>query len=203
MKIALVGSTGNIGSRVLAEALGRKHLVIGITRDPEKLAARDGLTVRKANTHDVKGLAEALRGSDAVIVAVKYTENDITEVVEAVRASGVKRALFVVGAGSLLREDGRLNYDHMVEKGTPPPSSKPAMLALDVLKKIDDLDWSAISPSAEIMPGERTGVFRLGLDHLIQDAEGRSRISREDFAIAILNEIEKPQHIRQRFTAGY
>ena len=71
MKIALVGSTGNIGSRVLAEALGRKHLVIGITRDPEKLVARDGLTVRKANTHDVKGLAEALRGSDAVIVAVK------------------------------------------------------------------------------------------------------------------------------------
>jgi hypothetical protein len=203
MKIALVGSTGNIGSKVLAEALGRKHLVIGITRDPEKLVARDGLTVRKANTHDVKGLAEALRGSDAVIVAVKWTENDIAEVIEAVRESGVKRALFVVGAGSLLRDDGRTHYDHMAEKGTPPPSSKPAMLALDALKKINDLDWSAISPSSEIMPGERTGVFRLGLDHLIQDAEGRSRISREDFAIAILDEIEKPQHIRQRFTAGY
>jgi hypothetical protein len=203
MKIALVGSTGNIGSKVLAEALGRRHLVIGITRDPEKLVARDGLTVKKANTHDVKSLAEVLRGNDAVIVAVKWTENDVNEVIEAVRESGVKRALFVVGAGSLLREDGRLHYDHMIEKGTPAPSSKPAMLALEVLKKVDDLDWSAISPSAEIMPGERTGVFRLGLDHLIQDAEGRSRISREDFAIAILDEIEKPQHIRQRFTAGY
>ena len=203
MKIALVGATGNIGSRILAEALGRKHLVIGITRDPEKLAARDGLTVRKANTHDVKGLSEAVRGSDAVIVAVKWNENDIAEVIEAVRASGIKRALFVVGAGSLLHDDGRLHYDHTAEKGTPAPSSKPAMLALDTLKKIDDLDWTAISPSAEIMPGERTGVFRLGLDHLVQDAEGRSRISREDFAIAILDEIEKPQHIRQRFTAGY
>jgi len=203
MKIALVGSTGNIGSRVLAEALGRKHLVIGITRDPEKLAARDGLTVTQANTHDVKGLAAALRGNDAVIVAVKWNENDIAEVIEAVQASGVKRALFVVGAGSLLRDDGRTHYDHMSEKGTPPPSSKPAMLALDALKKINDLDWSAISPSADIQPGERTGVFRLGLDHLIQDAEGRSRISREDFAIAILDEIERPQHIRRRFTAGY
>ncbi len=203
MKIALVVSTGNLGSRILAEALSRKHLVIGITRAPEKLVARDGLTVRKANTHDVKGLAEVLRGNDAAIVAVKWNENDIAEVIEAVRASGVTRALFVVGAGSLLREDGRLHYDHMMEKGTPAPSSKPAMLALDALKKINDLDWSAISPSADIQPGERTGVFRLGLDHLIQDAEGRSRISREDFAIAILNEIEKPQHIRQRFTAGY
>ena len=103
----------------------------------------------------------------------------------------------------MLRDDGRVHFDHMVEKGTPPPSSKPAMLALDALKKIDDLDWTAISPSADIQPGERTGVFRLGLDHLIQDAEGRSRISREDFAIAILDEIETPQHIRQRFTAGY
>ncbi len=77
------------------------------------------------------------------------------------------------------------------------------MLALEVMRKLDDLDWTAISPSADIQPGERTGVFRLGLDHLIQDAEGRSRISREDFAIAILDEIEKPQHIRKRFTAGY
>ena len=203
MKIALVGSTGNIGSRILSEALGRKHLVIGITRDPEKLVARDGLTVRKANTHDAKGLAEALRGSDAVIVAVKWTENDIAEVIEAIRASGVKRALFVVGAGSLLRDDGRLHYDHMVEKGPPLPGPKAAMLALDVMRKLDDLDWTAISPSADIQPGERTGVFRLGLDHLIQDAEGRSRISREDFAIAILDEMEKPQHIRRRFTAGY
>jgi hypothetical protein len=203
MKIALVGSTGNIGSRVLAEALGRKHMVIGITRDPEKLIARDGLTLRKANTHDVKGLAKALRGSDAVIVAVKWNENDIAEVIEAVRASGVKRALFVVGAGSLLRDDGRTHYDHMIEKGPPPPSSMAAMLALDEMKKLDDLDWTAISPSADIQPGERTGVFRLGLDHLIEDAQGRSRISREDFAIAILDEIEKPQHIRHRFTAGY
>ena len=165
--------------------------------------ARDGLTVRKANTHDVKGLAEALRGSDAVIVAVKWTENDIAEVIEAIRASGIKRALFVVGAGSLLHDDGRLHYDHMVENGPPLPGPQAAMLALGVMKKLGDLDWTAISPSAEIQPGERTGVFRLGLDHLIQDAEGRSRISREDFAIAILDEMEKPQHIRRRFTAGY
>jgi hypothetical protein len=203
MKIALVGSTGNIGSRILDEALSRRHQVVGTTRNPEKVAARDGLTVKKVNTHDVKALAEILRGSDAVIVSVKWTENDINEVIEAVRASGVRRVLFVVGAGSLLREDGRLHFDHMMEKGISAPTSKPAMLALEVIRKVDDLDWTAISPSGQIEPGERTGVFRLGLDHLIQDAEGRSRISREDFAIAILDEMEKPQHIRKRYTAGY
>ncbi len=203
MKIALVGSTGNIGSRILTEALDRKHSVIGITRDPERPVARDGLTVRKANSHDVRGLTEVLLGSDAVIVAVQWTENDVDEVIEAVRKSGVKRVLFVVGAGSLLREDGRLHYDHMLETRPLLPGPKAAMLALDVMRELDDLDWTAISPSADIQPGERTGVFRLGLDHLILDAEGRSRISREDFAIAILDEIEKPQHIRKRFTAGY
>jgi hypothetical protein len=102
-----------------------------------------------------------------------------------------------------MRQDGRLHFEFMVEKGVPVAIVTVAMQALDALKKVDDLDWTAISPSADIQPGERTGKFRLDLDHLIQDDQGLSSISREDFAIAILDEIERPQHIRRRFTAGY
>ena len=201
--IALIGATGNIGSRVLDEALSRKHLVTAITRDPRKLSARAGMTVRAGSTTDAPVLAQVLKGHDIVVVSVKWNENDVNRVIDTIRKSGVKRALFVVGAGSLLRKDGRSHFDYMAEKGVQPPTSKPAMLALDAIRKVTDLDWTAISPSAAIPAGKRTGKFRLGLDKLIQDAKGESRISREDFAIAILDEIEKPKHIRKRFTAGY
>jgi putative NADH-flavin reductase len=91
----------------------------------------------------------------------------------------------------------------MAEKGVQPPTSLPALKAYDVIRTIDDLEWTAISPPASIGPGQRTAKFRLGLDQLIEDAKGESKISREDFAVAILDEIEKPKHIRKRFTAAY
>jgi len=203
MNIVLAGATGNIGSRILDEALQRGHRVTGLTRDPTKLAARDGLQAKKASTAEVAAFADALRGHDAAILSVKWNENDVHQVLDALRRAGVKRCLFVVGAGSLLRSDGRTHFDHMAEKGIQPPTSKPAALALAEVQKVADLDWTAISPPASIQPGERTGKFRLGRDHLLEDDKGKSEISREDFAIAILDEIEKPKHIRQRFTAAY
>jgi putative NADH-flavin reductase len=123
--------------------------------------------------------------------------------VDAIRRAGVCRCLFVVGAGSLLRADGRTHYDHMAERGVTPPTSKAAMQALEVLRGVDDLDWTAISPAADIVPGERTGTFRVGQDHLIADDQGVSRITRADFAIAIVDEIEDPKHIKGRFTVAY
>jgi uncharacterized protein len=203
MNIALAGATGNIGSRILDEALRRGHRVTGLTRDPAKLGARDGLQAKKANTAEVAPLADVLKGHDAAVLSVKWNENDVHQVLDALRKAGVKRCLFVVGAGSLLRKDGRTHFDHMAEKGIQPPTSKPAALALAEVQKVTDLDWTAISPPASIQPGERTGKFRLGRDHLLEDDNGKSEISREDFAIAILDEIEKPRHIRQRFTAAY
>ena len=152
MNIVLIGATGAIGSRILDEALRRGHTVSAVTRDPRKLEARPGMTIR---------------------------------------------------AGSLLRQDGRTHFDYMAEKGVQPPTSKPAAIAFEEIKKANDLDWTAISPAASIQAGERTGKFRLGLDHLIEDDQGQSRISREDFAVAILDELEKPKHIRKRFTAAY
>jgi uncharacterized protein len=203
MNIVLAGATGNIGSRILDEALRRGHRVTGLSRDPAKLAARSGLQAKKANTAEVAAFADALKGHDAAILSVKWNENDVHQVLDALRKAGVKRCLFVVGAGSLLRTDGRTHFDHMAEKGIQPPTSKPAALALAEVQKVADLDWTAISPPASIQPGERTGKFRLGRDHLLEDDKGKSEISREDFAIAILDEIEKPKHIRQRFTAAY
>jgi uncharacterized protein len=203
MNIVLAGATGNIGSRILDEALSRGHRVTGLTRDPAKLAARSGLQVKKANSAKAAAFADALKGHDAAILSIKWNENDVHQVLDALRKAGVKRCLFVVGAGSLLRTDGRTHFDHMAEKGIQPPTSKPAALALAEVRKVTDLDWTAISPPASIQPGERTGKFRLGLDHLLEDAKGESRISREDFAVAILDEIEKPRHIRRRFTAAY
>ena len=203
MNIAIIGATGNIGSRVLDEALRRGHEVTAITRDPRKLEPRAGVTVRAGSTSDGPALTRTLKGHDAVIVSVKWNENDIGRVIDVIRKSGVKRCLFVVGAGSLIRKDGRTHFDHMAEKGVQPPTSKPAGLALEAIRKVSDLDWTAISPAASIQPGERTAKFRLGLDHLVEDNEGRSIISREDFAVAILDEIEKPKHIRKRFTAAY
>ena len=139
----------------------------------------------------------------SAVVSVKWNENDIHQVIDAIRQAGVKRCLFVIGAGSLLRKDGRTHFEHMAEKGIQPPTSKPAALAFEEIKKVKDLDWTAISPPASIQPGKRTGKFRLGLDQLIEDDKGESRISREDFAIAILDELEKPKHMRKRFTAAY
>ncbi len=203
MNVVLAGATGNIGSRILDEALRRGHRVTGLTRDPAKLAARAGLQAKKANSADIAQFADALKGHEAAILSVKWNENDVHQVLDALRKAGVRRCLFVVGAGSLLRQDGRTHFDHMAEKGIQPPTSKPAALALAEIQKVTDLDWTAISPPASIQPGERTGKFKLGRDHLLEDDKGRSEISREDFAIAIMDEIEKPRHIRQRFTAAY
>ena len=201
--IAIIGATGNIGSRVLDEALRRGHKVTAITRDPKKLEPRRGVTVKAGSTSDGPALTRTLKGHDAVIVSVKWNENDVGRVIDVIRASGVRRCLFVVGAGSLIRKDGRTHFEHMAEKGVQPPTSKPASLALEAIRKVGNLDWTAISPAASIQPGERTGKFRLGLDQLIEDDQGQSAISREDFAIAILDEIERPKHIRKRFTAAY
>ena len=203
MNLAIVGATGNIGSRVLDEALRRGHKVTATSRDPAKLVARPNMSATAASTADVAGLAGILKGHDAAIISLKWNEADIHAVLDAIRRAGVKRCLFVIGAGSLLRKDGRTHFDHMAEKGIQPPTSKPAALAFEEMKKATDLDWTAISPAASIQPGERTGKFRLGLDHLIEDDKGQSLISREDFAIAILDEIESPRHIRRRFTAAY
>lgn len=198
--IALVGVTGNIGKCILDEALARGHPVTGTTRGAPDKPVRERLTVATVHPSNAAALAKVLKGHDVVIVSLKWDVNDIDAVIEAIRELEVPRALVVVGAGSLLRSDGRMHFDHMM---TPSPASKPATVALDKLREVTDFDWTAISPPTSIKPGERTGKYRLGSDTMVVDANDEGRISREDFAVAILDEIENPKHVNRRFTVGY
>lgn len=203
MKIALIGATGFIGSRLLAELITRGHQVSAITRNPEKVPASAGVTALKGDVFDRDGLAALLAGHDAVISAVHFTASDPETLLAAVKQSGVKRYLVVGGAGSLEVAPGTKLFDTPDFPAIYLTEAKKGGAFLDLLKGETVLDWTFLSPSALIQPGERTGTFRLGEDQLLVDAEGRSAISAEDYAIALVDALEKPTHSRQRFTVGY
>ena len=203
MKIAIIGATGNVGSRLTDEALRRGHTVTALARQASKLPARDGVTARDVDVADTSALAAALRGSDAVISTVRFLQTSAAQIVAAVNAAGVERLLVVGGAGSLYVAPGV----QLVDTPTFPDAYKAEASAgrdfLNALRGEASLAWTFLSPSALFTPGERTGKFRLGNDELIAAADGKSWISMEDYAIAMLDEIEQPKHVRERFTVGY
>ena len=203
MKVALIGASGNVGSRILAELLVRRHEVTGIVRHPEKLRPHVGLTVKRGDVNDESKLAQILAGHAAVISSVKFQSIEPRSLIEAVKKAGVKRLLVVGGAGSLEVSPGV----QLVDTPDFPEAYKPEALAgrdfLNVLRREWDLDWTFLSPSALFVPGERTGKFRLGTDRLLVGSGGESKISMEDYAIALVDELETPRHPRQRFTLGY
>ena len=202
MKIALIGATGNAGSRILAELSRRGHAVTAIARNIEKVPALPGVVPAKADAADVKALATTLKGHDAVISSVHFTASDPSKLIAAVRESGVPRYLVVGGAGSLLVAPGV----RLIDTPQFPAQYKAEAAAggafLELLRNETALDWTFLSPSAMFVSGERTGKFRLGGDELLSNDEGSS-ISFADYAIALVDEIEKPAHSRQRFTVGY
>lgn len=201
-KIALIGASGNAGSRILKELSDRGHQVTAIARNPEKIASLPNVVAKKGDIFDQAGLSELLKGHDAVISSVHFTASDPATLIEAVRASGVQRYLVVGGAGSLEIAPGQRVVDLPDFPAAYKAEATKGAEFLDILKQEKQLDWTFLSPSAEFVPGERTGKFRLGKDSLLSNDEG-SRISFEDYAIALVDEIEKPQHSRQRFTIGY
>lgn len=193
MKIALIGATGYVGSKLLAEAVGRGHAVTAVTR-----AVMD--------VHDTDGLAALLAGHDAVVSAYNPGAADglrgARSIIEAAKRAGL-RLLAVGGAGSLEVAPSR----RLVDEPDFPQQWKAGALAtaecLEMLRAEPELDWCFLSPAAELVPGERTGRFRLGGDALLKDGEGRSRISLQDYAAALLDELETPRHRRQRFSVAY
>jgi putative NADH-flavin reductase len=203
MKIALIGATGNVGRRIVAEALRRGHQVTAIARDVSKVEVQEGVTTSRGDIADPVGTAERLRGHDVAILSVRFQGLDFEKVLEAVKASGVPRLLVVGGAASLEVAPGLTLLDTPDFPDFIKPEATPARGALDRLRREPEIDWTFLSPSVFFGPGDRTGKFRLGTDALLSDAEGKSHISYEDYAIALLDEVEQPKHRRVRFTVGY
>ena len=203
MKVALIGASGNAGSRILAELTRRGHAVTAIVRNPEKLSKHTNVTAKRGDVFDPEGLAALLAGHDAVISAVHFTASDPAKLIDAVKRAGVRRYLVVGGAGSLEVAPGV----RLVDTPQFPVAHKGEALKgadfLALLRQERDLDWTFLSPSALFVAGERTGKFRLGTDQLLADDKGTSTVSFEDYAVALVDELERPSHSRSRFTVGY
>ena len=212
MRIAIIGASGFIGSYVRDEALARGHQVTAIVRHPEKINVQNPrLTAVKADILKDK-VDELVKGHDAVISAYSasrsspdiYSEHvkGAKAIISGVKNSGIKRLLVVGGAATLEVAPGVQLIDTM-----SPERVTGGMLAtketLYMLRKEKELEWTFLSPAASIAAGERTGHYRVGKDQLLKNKEGESKISTQDYAIAMLDELENPQHIRERFTVAY
>ncbi|MET0676785.1 MAG: NAD(P)-dependent oxidoreductase [Bradyrhizobium sp.] len=203
MRIAVIGASGNAGSRITAELARRGHQVTAIVRHPEKVPVQANVTALTGDVQDPAGLAARLAGHDAAVSSVRFIDSDPARLISAAKASKVGRYLVVGGAGSLEVAPGiRL----VTTPGFPAAYKAEAEAGaafLDLLRGESDLNWTFLSPSALFVAGDRTGRFRLGTDQLLTAADGKSSISFEDFAVALADEIERPAHPRQRFTVGY
>lgn len=203
MKIAVAGASGRAGSEITKELSRRGLAVTAIARNPEKIAALPNVTPTKGDVLDQAGLARLWAGHDVAVSSVHFLASDALKLIGAAKESKVGRYLVVGGAGSLEVAPGvklvttpgfPAQYKAEAEKGSD---------FLDLLRLEKDLNWTFISPSALFIEGERTGKFRLGTDQLLAHANGKSWITVADYAIALADEIERPAHLRQRFTVGY
>jgi len=212
MKIAVFGATGRIGSRIVNEALNRDLDVTAVVRQPENYTVtHPHLKVAKADIFNSQDVETAVFNHDAVVSAYNYTHgatpSTLSEVavplINGLKQAGMKRLIVVGGAGSLEVGPGV----QLVDTPNFPEAYKAGALAqreaLKIYRQENELEWTYVSPSAEIEPGERTGNFRTGGNQLLMDEDGRSFISMEDFAVAIVDELINPHHIRARFTVGY
>jgi uncharacterized protein len=215
VKLVLFGATGNVGQRIVREALGRGHQITGVVRGAAQLSSPDPRVILvEGDATDTSSVARVAQGADAIVSAISPRPStqgaapSLPSVARALiagaRQAGVKRLVVVGGAGSLEVAPGRALVD------TPdfPEAWKPEALqhreALQVLRnEAGDLDWTFISPAAEIGPGERTARYRTGGDQLLTDDQGESHISFEDYAVALLDELERGAHLRQRMGVAY
>ncbi|WP_327702947.1 NAD(P)H-binding protein [Streptomyces decoyicus] len=213
--IALFGANGTIGSRILHEALRRGHQVTAVVRDPAKITTtHPDLTVTTGDVLDPASVAAVAKGQDVLVSAVGGGDGPghaatigpaAESLVAGLRTLGgtAPRLISVGGAGSLRTPDGKQVWD---AEGLPDFLLQIMHAhgdALDHFRSVSGVRWTSLSPAATIEPGERTGTYRTALDDLITDADGTSRIATEDYAVAVLDEIERPRHLGERFTVGY
>ena len=213
--VVLIGASGFVGTAILNELLNRGHKVTAIVRDPAKVTASNpNLKVIQADVTDTDVLIEASKGKDAVISAYnpgwknpniyEETLKNYPLIVDSVKKAGVERLLIVGGAGTLFYAPGKMvmDADDIPAKLLPGIKSL-GEFYLNTLRKENDIDWIFLSPAANMTPGERTGQFRIGKDDLVVGVNGDSNISVEDYAVAMVDELEQKHHHKERFTIGY
>lgn len=216
MRIVVFGATGNIGSRIVAEALRRGHQVTGVVRDPAAVTSPDpGVQLVQGDATDAPSIARVVRGADAVVSAISPRPNarglpapslaaNARALIAGLREAGVRRVLFVGGAGTLEVAPGKRLMDQPGFPAAYAGEAHEGSDALDVWRSQGNgLDWTFLSPAAEIGPGERTGHYRTTDETLITDASGKSFITFEDYAVSVLDELEQPQHVGRRFGVAY
>ncbi len=212
MNIVLIGASGFIGTAVTKEALARGHQVTALVTRPDRIAPRDGLTVLAGDVFDISATTAQIKGADAVVSAfathgqpngrARFVDGN-RHIVTAVKEARAPRLLVVGGAGSLEVAPGLMLIDAPGFPDQYRDAAEGARDVLNLLRTDASLNWTVLSPSAEIAPGQRTGVFRVGSDQLLTGPDGKSRISVEDFAVALVNELEVPAFERSRLTVGY
>ena len=216
MKIALIGATGFVGTALVTELLRRGHQVTALARNPAKLDARPDLTAQALDACDPAAVAAAVKGHDAVVSAFNPGWDDPAlydrfmqgsqAIVGGVEQSGVRRLLVVGGAGSLFVAPGvQLVDTPEFASHVPPnvvPGARAARDALAAMRGNTTLDWTFLSPPALLAPGERTGRYRVGGEELLMAGAGPAGISVADLAVALVDEIETPRHVRARFTVA-
>ncbi|WP_187263305.1 NAD(P)-dependent oxidoreductase [Pontibacter beigongshangensis] len=214
MRIAIVGASGHIGSHITKEALSRGHQVTAIVRKPENLTIEnESLVVTQGDLLQPEQIATIIKGHNAVVVAyspgwgpgTKYNLHvqAARDAIMAAKKAGVKRLINVGGAGSLYAAPGLQLVDGPAFPADWREGASAQRDSLEVYRQEKDLDWTFFSPAIMIGPGERTGKFRIGTENPVTDEKGESSISYDDYAVALLDELENPRFIRQRFTVGY
>ncbi|HEX2778126.1 MAG TPA: NAD(P)H-binding protein [Gemmatimonadaceae bacterium] len=216
MQIVLFGATGNIGQRIAKEALSRGHKVTGVVREPRDVEPPDrDVKLVKGDATDASSVAQVARGADAIVSAISPRPNArglpapslagaSRALLEGAAQAGVKRVVAVGGAGSLEVAPGKRLMDAPGFPVAYRAEAQEGADSLDVFRtRGAGMDWTYVSPAAEIGPGERTGTFRQTGDEFLADAKGHSRISYEDFAVAIVDELEKREHVGERFGVAY
>lgn len=202
MNIVVLGASGRAGSEITREAAARGHTVTAIARKPEAIPTADGVTAVAGDASDATALAPLLKGADAVISALHHDIPAAT-LLKALRTAGVPRLLVTGGASSLQVAPGVKLIDTPDFPEEWKVFARNGIVFLDDLRGETDIDWTYFSPAALIEETPRLGAFRTGTDQLIVDENGESRIGFSDYAIAMIDELEKPQHSRARFTAAY
>jgi len=216
MRLVVFGATGNVGQRVVAEALRRGHEVVGVVRDPKAVESPDQrVKLVKGDATNADSIAKIVRGADAVVSAISPRPNarglpapslaaNSRALIKGLRDAKVKRVLYVGGASSLEVAPGKALADTPDFPEIYREEARDGREALAIWRtEAEGLGWTYLSPAAEIAPGNRTGKYRTTDDKLLVDDNGKSFITFEDYAVAVLDELERPQHLAKRFGVAY